>query len=197
KLTHELVQRTLGPVEEALRDAELEVGDINEVILVGGQTRMPAVQRAVRDFFGREPYKGVNPDEVVAVGAAVQAGVLGGEVKDVLLLDVTPLTLSIETAGGIASPIISRNTTIPTRESKTVSTVADNQSEVRIHIVQGERPLASDNRSLGKFELSGIRAAPRGTPQIDVTFDIDADGILKVSARDQDTGQAQEITITA
>ncbi len=197
QLTDHLVQRTIGPVEEALRDAGLKIGDIDQVILVGGQTRMPAVQAAVRAYFEKEPHKGVNPDEVVAVGAAVQAGVLGGEVKDVLLLDVTPLTLGLETAGGIASPIIPRNTTIPTSESKSVSTVADNQSEVRIHIVQGERPLAAENRSLGKFELGGIRAAPRGVPQIDVTFDIDADGILKVSAKDRATGQQADITITA
>ncbi|MDQ4074647.1 MAG: molecular chaperone DnaK [Chloroflexota bacterium] len=197
QLTEALIQRTLEPVQEALRDAGLETGEIDQVILVGGQTRMPAVQGAVQEFFGKEPHKGVNPDEVVAVGAAVQAGVLGGEVKDVLLLDVTPLTLSIETAGGIASPIIPRNTTIPTSETKTVSTVADNQSEVRIHVVQGERPLAAENRSLGKFELSGVRRAPRGVPQIDVTFDIDADGILKVSAKDRDTAQETGITITA
>ncbi len=197
QLTETLVQRTLDPMREALQDAGLDKAAIDEVILVGGQTRMPAVQEAVRAFFGKEPHKGVNPDEVVAVGAAVQAGVLGGEVKDVLLLDVTPLTLGIETAGGIASPIIPRNTTIPSSESKTVSTVSDNQSAVQIHIVQGERPLASQNRSLGKFELSGVRPAPRGLPQIDVTFDIDADGILKVSARDRDTGQETGITITA
>ncbi|MGH2542917.1 MAG: Hsp70 family protein, partial [Ardenticatenaceae bacterium] len=197
QLTEHLVGRTLGPVREALHDARLETNGIDQIILVGGQTRMPAVQEAVRSFFGKEPHKGVNPDEVVAVGAAVQAGVLGGEVKDVLLLDVTPLTLGIETAGGIASPIIPRNTTIPTGETKTVSTVADSQTEVRIHIVQGERPLATENRSLGKFELTGIRPAPRGGPQIEVTFDIDADGILKVSARDQDTGQETGITITA
>ncbi len=197
QLTEHLVERTLGPVQDALRDAGLEKGDVDQIVLVGGQTRMPAVQDAVRRFFDREPHKGVNPDEVVAVGAAVQAGVLGGEVKDVLLLDVTPLTLGLETAGGIASPIIPRNTTIPTSETKTVSTVADSQTEVRIHVVQGERPLAAENRSLGKFELTKIRPAPRGLPQIDVTFDIDADGILKVSAKDRDTGQETGITITA
>ncbi|HEX8683024.1 MAG TPA: molecular chaperone DnaK, partial [Ardenticatenaceae bacterium] len=197
QLTEHLVERTLGPVQDALRDAGLEKGDVDQIVLVGGQTRMPAVQEAVRRFFDREPHKGVNPDEVVAVGAAVQAGVLGGEVKDVLLLDVTPLTLGLETAGGVASPIIPRNTTIPTSETKTVSTVADSQTEVRIHVVQGERPLAAENRSLGKFELTKIRPAPRGLPQIDVTFDIDADGILKVSAKDRDTGQETGITITA
>jgi molecular chaperone DnaK len=196
-LTEDLVERTLDPIREALRDAELEVGKIDQVILVGGQTRMPAVQEAVQKFFGKDPHKGVNPDEVVAIGAAIQAGVLGGEVKDVLLLDVTPLTLSLETVGGIASPLIPRNTTIPTRKSQTVSTVEDNQRAVRIHVVQGERPLVSDNKSLGQFELSGIRQAPRGVPQVEVTFDIDADGILHVTARDQETGQAQSITITA
>jgi molecular chaperone DnaK len=197
QLVEPLVERTLEPLRDALTAAGLETSEIDQVVLVGGQTRMPAVQEAVRDFFGKEPHKGVNPDEVVAVGAALQAGVLGGDVKDILLLDVTPLTLGIETAGGIASSIIPRNTTIPTRESKTVSTVADNQSEVRIHIVQGERPLAAENRSLGKFELTGIRPAPRGVPQIQVSFDIDADGILKVTARDTDTGQETGITITA
>ncbi|HBY93549.1 MAG: molecular chaperone DnaK [Ardenticatenaceae bacterium] len=197
QLTEDLVERTLEPIREALAAAQLDKSRISQIVLVGGQTRMPAVQEAVRDFFGREPHKGVNPDEVVAIGAAIQAGVLGGEVKDVLLLDVTPLTLSLETFGGVASPLIPRNTTIPTRKSQVVSTVEDNQTTVRIHIVQGERPLAADNKSLGKFELTGIRRAPRGVPQIEVTFDIDADGILHVTACDRDTNQEQGITITA
>ena len=194
-LVEPLIERTLDPVRNALRDAGLSKDQIDEVILVGGQTRMPAVQQYVRDFFGRAPHKGVNPDEVVSIGAAVQAGVLAGQVKDVLLLDVTPLTLSLETAGGIASPIIRRNTIIPTRETKRASTVVDNQTNVRIHIVQGERPLVTENKSLGKFELTNIRPAPRGVPQIEITFDIDADGILTVSAKDLDTGEQTGITI--
>ncbi|MGB0388067.1 MAG: molecular chaperone DnaK [Ardenticatenaceae bacterium] len=194
-LAEPLIERTLEPLQNALRDAGLQKEDINEIILVGGQSRMPAVQQAVTDFFGKPPHKGINPDEVVALGAAVQAGVLAGEVKDVLLLDVTPLTLSLETAGGIASPIIRRNTIIPTRETKRASTVVDNQTNVRIHIVQGERPLVTENKSLGKFELTNIRPAPRGIPQIEITFDIDADGILKVSAQDLDTGEQTGITI--
>lgn len=194
-LVEPLVERTLEPVQNALRDAGLSKEGIDEVILVGGQTRMPAVQEFVREFFGRSPHKGVNPDEVVATGAAVQAGVLAGLVKDVLLLDVTPLTLSLETAGGIASPIIRRNTIIPTRETKRASTVVDNQTNVRIHIVQGERPLVTENKSLGKFELTNIRPAPRGVPQIEITFDVDADGILTVSAKDLDTGEQTGITI--
>ncbi len=194
-LVDPLVERTLEPVQNALRDAGLSKEGIDEVILVGGQTRMPAVQEFVREFFGRSPHKGVNPDEVVATGAAVQAGVLAGLVKDVLLLDVTPLTLSLETAGGIASPIIRRNTIIPTRETKRASTVVDNQTNVRIHIVQGERPLVTENKSLGKFELTNIRPAPRGVPQIEITFDVDADGILTVSAKDLDTGEQTGITI--
>jgi molecular chaperone DnaK len=197
QLTEDLIERTIGPCGRALEDAGLKPQDIDEVILVGGMTRMPAVQEAVRKFFGREPHKGVNPDEVVAIGAAIQAGVLGGEVKDVLLLDVTPLTLSIETLGNVATAIIERNTTIPTRKSQIFSTATDNQSEVEIHVVQGERPMASDNKSLGKFTLDGIPPAPRGVPQIEVTFDIDADGILKVSAVDKATGRSQHITITA
>lgn len=196
QLVDPLIARTLKPLEDALRDAQLSKGQVDQVLLVGGMTRMPAVQEAVKNFFGREPHKGVNPDEVVAVGAAVQAGVLAGDVKDVLLLDVTPLTLGLETAGGVASPIIPRNTTIPTKETKTVSTVVDSQTEVRIHIVQGERPLANENKSLGKFELRGIRPAPRGVPQIEVTFDIDADGILNVTAKDRDTGQESSVTIS-
>lgn len=197
QLTEELVSRTIGPCQRALEDAELGTEDIDQVILVGGMTRMPAVQDAVRGFFSKDPHKGVNPDEVVAVGAAIQAGVLGGEVQDVLLLDVTPLTLSIETLGGVATGLIERNTTIPTRKTQVFSTAADNQSEVEIHVVQGERPMAADNKSLGKFRLDGIPGAPRGVPQIEVTFDIDADGILKVSATDKATGRSQHITIQA
>ncbi|GAB4476093.1 MAG: molecular chaperone DnaK [Anaerolineales bacterium] len=197
QLTQDLIERTLGPVRQALKDAGLEAHQIDEVVLVGGMTRMPAVQEAVRKLFGKEPHKGVNPDEVVAVGAAIQAGVLGGEVKDILLLDVTPLTLSIETLGGVATPMIERNTTIPTRKSQIFSTASDNQSQVEIHVLQGERPMAVDNKSLGKFILDGIPPAPRGVPQIEVTFDIDANGILKVTAIDKATGRSQNITITA
>ncbi len=197
QLTGHLIERTLGPMREALKDAGLTPDRIDEVVLVGGMTRMPAVQQTVARFFGKEPHKGVNPDEVVALGAAIQAGVLGGEVTDLLLLDVTPLTLSIETLGGIATPIIPRNTTIPTRKSQVFSTATDNQTQVEIHIVQGERPLAKDNKSLGKFILDGIPPAPRGVPKIEVTFDIDANGILKVTAKDQATGRSQRITITA
>jgi len=197
QLTADLIERTLGPVHQALKDAGLEPHQIDEVVLVGGMTRMPAVQEAVRKLFGKEPHKGVNPDEVVAIGAAIQAGVLGGEVKDILLLDVTPLTLSVETLGGVASPMIERNTTIPTRKSQIFSTASDNQSQVEIHIVQGERPMAADNKSLGRFILDGIPPAPRGVPQIEVTFDIDANGILKVTAMDKATGRSQHITITA
>lgn len=197
QLAHDLLQRTLGPVKQALADAKITPADISEVILVGGQTRMPAVQRLVREFFGKEPHKGINPDEVVAIGAAIQAGVLAGEVKDILLLDVTPLTLSVETLGGIATPIIPRNTTIPVRKSQIFSTATDNQTQVEIHVVQGERPMAADNKTLGRFILDGIPPAPRGIPKIEVTFDIDADGILHVSARDLATGREQKITITA
>ncbi len=197
QLTDHLIERTLEPMRHALRDAGLTADRIDEVVLVGGMTRMPAVQEAVAKFFGKEPHKGVNPDEVVALGAAIQAGVLGGEVTDLLLLDVTPLTLSIETLGGIATPIIPRNTTIPTRKSQIFSTATDNQTQVEIHIVQGERPLAKDNKSLGKFILDGIPPAPRGVPKIEVTFDIDANGILQVTAKDQATGRSQNITITA
>ncbi len=197
QLTVDLVERSLGPVRQALKDADFDPAKINEVVLVGGMTRMPAVQEAVRKLFGKEPHKGVNPDEVVAIGAAIQAGVLGGEVKDILLLDVTPLTLSVETLGGVASGMIERNTTIPTRKSQIFSTAADSQSQVEIHVLQGERPMASDNKSLGKFVLDGIPPAPRGIPQIEVTFDIDANGILKVTALDKATNRSQHITITA
>jgi molecular chaperone DnaK len=197
QLTADLVDRTIAPLKQALSDAGLTAGDINEVVMVGGMTRMPAVQDRVRAFFGKEPHKGVNPDEVVAVGAAIQAGVLGGEVKDILLLDVTPLTLSIETLGGVATQQIERNTTIPTRRSQVFSTASDNQTQVEIHVLQGERPMAADNKSLGKFILDGLPPAPRGVPQIEVTFDIDANGILKVTAQDKATGRSQHITITA
>lgn len=197
ELVHDLIDRTITPVKKALDDAGLKPGDVHEVILVGGMIRMPAVQEAVGRFFGKEPNRSVNPDEVVAVGAAIQAGVLGGEVKDVLLLDVTPLTLSIETLGGVADPLIERNTTIPVKKSKIYSTASDSQSQVEIHVTQGERPMSGDNKTLGKFILDGIPPAPRGVPQVEVTFDIDADGILNVSARDKATGREQKITITA
>jgi len=197
QLTEDLVERSVGPCLQALEDAKLKPEDIDEVILVGGMTRVPSVQEVVRKVFGKEPHKGVNPDEVVGVGAAIQAGVLGGEVKDILLLDVTPLTLSIETLGGVATPLIERNTTIPTRKGQIFSTASDMQTQVEIHVVQGERPMAGDNKSLGRFILDGIPPAPRGVPQIEVTFDIDADGILNVSAQDKATGRKQNITITA
>jgi molecular chaperone DnaK len=195
QLTDDLIQRTVGPCRQALADARLRPAEIDEVILVGGMTRMPAIQRTVEAIFGKEPHKGVNPDEVVGLGAAIQAGVLGGEVKDVLLLDVTPLTLSIETLGHVATALIERNTTIPTRKSQLFSTAADGQSEVEIHIVQGERSMAPDNQSLGKFILDGIPAALRGMPQIEVAFDIDANGILNVSARDRATGREQTMQV--
>jgi len=197
QLTADLIERTLGPVRQAIKDAGIEPSKINEVVLVGGMTRMPAVQEAVRKLFNKEPHKGVNPDEVVAIGAAIQAGVLGGDVKDILLLDVTPLTLSVETLGGVASPMIERNSTIPTRKSQIYSTASDNQNQVEIHVLQGERPMAADNKSLGRFILDGIPPAPRGIPQIEVTFDIDANGILKVTAQDKATSRSQHITITA
>mgnify|MGYP001229756504 FL=1 len=195
QLCADLIERTLEPVKRALEDAKLKPSDIDEVVLVGGQTRMPAIQRLVAEFFGKEPHKGVNPDEVVAIGAAIQAGVLKGEVKDVLLLDVTPLTLGIETLGGVMTPIIPRNTTIPTSKSQIFSTAADNQTSVEIHVLQGERPMAADNKSLARFILDGIPPAPRGVPQIEVTFDIDANGIVNVSARDKATGREQKVTI--
>jgi molecular chaperone DnaK len=197
QLVDDLIQKSLGPCKQALGDAKLAQGDIQEVLLVGGMTRMPAIQEMVQEFFARVPHKGVNPDEVVALGAAIQAGVLSGEVKDVLLLDVTPLTLSIETLGRVATPLIERNTTIPTKKSQIFSTAADGQTSVEIHVLQGERPMAADNKTLGKFILDGIPPAPRGIPQVEVTFDIDADGILHVSAQDKATGREQSITITA
>ena len=197
QLTGDLIQKTLDPIRHALTDAGLKPSDINEVVLVGGMIRMPAVQEAVKREFGKEPHKGVNPDEVVAIGAAIQGGVLGGEVKDILLLDVTPLTLSVETYGSISTPIIERNTTIPTRKSQVFSTASDGQTQVEIHVLQGERPMATDNKSLGKFVLDGIPSAPRGIPQIEVTFDIDANGIINVTALDKATNRSQHITITA
>lgn len=197
ELVGDLVNKTLEPCKEALKDAGLEVKDIEEVILVGGMTRMPLVQAKVKEFFGKDPHLGVNPDEVVAMGAAVQAGVLQGDIKDILLLDVTPLTLGIETLGGVVTPLIERNTTIPTSKSQIFSTAADGQTSVEIHVVQGERPMASDNKSLGRFILDGIPPAPRGVPQIEVSFDLDANGILNVKATDKGTGKEQKITITA
>ena len=196
-LVDDILQRSIGPCKQALADAGVKPSDIDEVVLVGGSTRIPKVQQIVRDLFGKEPHRGVNPDEVVAVGAAVQAGVLGGEVKDVLLLDVTPLSLGIETLGSVFTKLIDRNTTIPTRKSEIFSTAADNQTSVEIHVLQGERPMARDNRTLGKFHLVGIPPAPRGIPQIEVTFDIDANGIVNVSAKDLGTGKEQKITITS
>ncbi len=197
QLVDDILQRSIEPCKQAMKDAGIDASKIDEVVLVGGQTRMPKIQEIVKQLFGKEPHKGVNPDEVVAIGAAVQAGVLAGDVKDLLLLDVTPLTLSIETLGGVATPMIQRNTTIPTRKAETFSTAADNQSEVEVHVLQGERPMAAQNRTLGKFKLGGILPAPRGTPQIEVTFDIDANGILNVTAKDNATGKDQKITITS
>ena len=197
QLTADLVERSMGPVRQALKDAEFDRSKISEVVLVGGMTRMPAVQEAVHKLFDKEPHRGVNPDEVVALGAAIQAGVLGGDVKDILLLDVTPLTLSVETLGGVATPLIERNTTIPSRKSQIFSTASDSQPQVEINVLQGERPMANDNKSLGKFVLDGIPPARRGVPQVEVTFDIDANGILNVTALDKATNRSQHITITA
>lgn len=195
QLVDGLIQKTIAPMENALKDAELSKGDIDEIIMVGGMTRMPKVTEVVQEFIGKDVHKGINPDEVVAVGAAIQGGVLGGEVKDVLLLDVTPLTLGLETLGGVMTPLIDRNTTIPTKANQTFSTAADNQTSVEVHVLQGERKMAADNKSLGRFILDGIAPAPRGVPQIEVTFDIDANGILNVSAKDKSTGKEQKITI--
>lgn len=195
ELTHDLIERTKGPCEKALKDAKLKASDIQEVVMVGGMTRMPAVSKIAKDIFDKEPHKGVNPDEVVAIGAAIQGGILMGDVKDLLLLDVTPLSLSIETLGGVATRVIERNTTIPTSKSQTFSTAADNQPSVDVHVVQGEREMAADNKSLGRFILDGLPPAPRGIPQIEVTFDIDANGILNVTAKDKGTGKQQKITI--
>jgi molecular chaperone DnaK len=196
QLVEDLINRTLGPVRQCLEDAKIKPNQIDEVILVGGQTRMPRVQHVVKDLFGKDPHRGVNPDEVVAIGAAIQAGVLGGEVRDVVLLDVTPLSLGIETLGGVMTKLIERNTTIPTRKSEVFTTAADNQTSVEVHVLQGEREMARDNRTLGRFHLVGIPPAPRGIPQIEVTFDIDANGILNVGAKDTATGKEQKITIT-
>jgi molecular chaperone DnaK len=196
-LVGDLLEKSVGPCKQALKDAGIDASKIDEVVLVGGQTRMPAIQELVKKLFGKEPHKGVNPDEVVAIGAAIQGGVLAGDVKDLLLLDVTPLTLSIETMGGVATGMIPRNTTIPTKKTETFSTAADNQTEVEVHVMQGERPMAAQNRTLGKFKLGGIPAAARGVPQIEVTFDIDANGILNVSAKDNATGKDAKITITS
>jgi molecular chaperone DnaK len=196
-MVEDIIQRSVGPCKQCMKDAGIDASKINEVVLVGGQTRMPRIQQLVKELFGREGHKGVNPDEVVAVGAAIQGGVLAGEVKDLLLLDVTPLTLAIETLGGVATPMIPRNTTIPTRKTETFSTAADSQTSVEVHVLQGERPMAAQNRTLGKFHLTGIPPAPRGVPQIEVTFDIDANGILNVTAKDNATGKDQKITITS
>jgi molecular chaperone DnaK len=196
-MVEDLIQKSVAPCRQCMKDAGVDASKINEVVLVGGQTRMPRIQALVKELFGKEPHKGVNPDEVVAVGAAIQGGVLKGEVKDLLLLDVTPLTLAIETLGGVATPMIPRNTTIPTKKTETFSTAADNQTSVEIHVLQGERPMAAQNRTLGKFHLTGLPPAPRGLPQIEVTFDIDANGILNVTAKDMATGKDQKITITS
>ncbi|MEQ1757052.1 MAG: molecular chaperone DnaK [Vicinamibacterales bacterium] len=196
QIVEDLLERSMGPLKQALADAGLKPADVDEIVLVGGSTRVPKIQQLVKDYFGKEPHKGVNPDEVVAVGAAIQGGVLKGEVKDVLLLDVTPLSLGIETLGGVMTTLISRNTTIPTRKSETFSTAADNQTSVEVHVLQGERPLARDNRTLGRFQLVGLPPAPRGVPQVEVAFDIDANGIVNVTAKDVATGKEQKITIS-
>ncbi len=197
QLVEDIINRSAGPCKQALKDAGLEAKDIDEVVLVGGQTRMPRIQQLVKELFGKDPHQGVNPDEVVAVGAAIQGGVLAGDVKDLLLLDVTPLSLGIETLGGVTTRLIERNTTIPTKKSETFSTASDNQTSVEIRVLQGEREMARDNKPIGVFHLVGIPPAPRGVPQIEVTFDIDANGILNVSAKDLGTGKEQKITITA
>jgi molecular chaperone DnaK len=197
QMVDDIIQRSIGPCKQAMKDAGVDASKIDEVVLVGGQTRMPRIQQVVKELFGKEPHKGVNPDEVVAIGAAVQAGVLAGDVKDLLLLDVTPLTLAIETLGGVATQMIPRNTTIPTKKTETFSTAADSQPSVEVHVLQGERPLAKDNRTLGKFHLTGLPPAPRGVPQIEVTFDIDANGILNVTAKDKATNKEQKIQITS
>merc|ERR1711939_632857 len=196
-LVEELISKTIPPCKTALKDAGLNASDINEVVLVGGMTRMPKIIETVKNFFGKEPNKSVNPDEVVAMGAAIQAGVLQGDVKDVLLLDVTPLSLGIETLGGVSTKLIESNTTIPSKKSQVFSTAADNQPSVEIHVIQGERPMAADNKTIGRFHLDGIPPAQRGVPQIEVTFDIDANGIIKVSAEDKATGKKQDIRIEA
>jgi molecular chaperone DnaK len=197
ELVHDLVEKTMGPVQEALRDAKMKKEDVEEIVLVGGMTRMPLIQRKVEAFFGKKPNASVNPDEVVALGAAVHAGVLGGDVKDVLLLDVSPLSLGIETLGGVMTKLLEKNTTIPASKAQIFSTAADGQPQVEIHVLQGEREMAADNKTLGRFALTGIPPAPRGVPQIEVKFDIDANGILNVSATDKATGKSQQITITA
>lgn len=197
QLVATLIKKTITPCKQAMKDAGISLGEIDEVILVGGMTRMPSVQESVIKIFGKEPNKGVNPDEVVAIGAAIQAGVLQGDVQDVLLLDVTPLTLGIETLGGVSTPLVPKNTTIPTAKSETFTTAADNQTSVEVHVLQGERTISSENKSIGRFNLEGILSATRGTPQIEVTFDIDSNGILNVSAKDKGTGKEQKITITA
>jgi molecular chaperone DnaK len=197
QIVEDLLEKSMGPVRQCLKDAGVAAKDIDEVVLVGGMTRMPKIQQLVKDYFGKDPHKGVNPDEVVAIGAAVQAGILSGDVKDVLLLDVTPLSLGVETLGGVSTRLIERNTTIPAKKTEIFSTASDSQTSVEIHVLQGEREMARDNRTLGKFHLVGIPSAPRGVPQIEVTFDIDANGILNVSAKDTATGKTQAITITA
>src|SRR5690606_5909362 len=195
-LVDELIQKSFTPVRDALKDAKMEAKQIDEVILVGGMTRVPKIIEEVKNFFGKDPNRSVNPDEVVAIGAAIQAGILSGEAKDVVLLDVTPLTLGVETLGGVMTPLITRNTTVPTSKSEVFSTAQDNQTQVQIHVLQGERPMAKDNKSLGTFNLDGIPPAPRGVPQVEVTFDLDANGLLTVTAKDKASGESQSITIS-